>query len=202
MLENREVMLRLFPELFSRHRVSPVEAYPDALLATGVRALSSSTKNSSSPVRTMSMPAMWTYLSCGTWKFLERGLKQRVTALNAFLADIYGPQECIKAGIIPGSSSTKNSSSPVRTMSMPAMWTYLSCGTWKSRISRLKQRVTALNAFLADIYGPQECIKAGIIPGDLVYSTKNSSSPVRTMSMPAMWTYLSCGTWKSRISSR
>ncbi len=34
MLENREVMLRLFPELFSKHRVSPVEAYPDALLAT------------------------------------------------------------------------------------------------------------------------------------------------------------------------
>src|SRR3712207_7173127 len=33
------------------------------------------------------------------WSFLERGLKQRVTALNAFLADIYGPQECIKAGI-------------------------------------------------------------------------------------------------------
>ena len=34
MLENREVMLRLFPELFSRHRVAPVENYPDALLAT------------------------------------------------------------------------------------------------------------------------------------------------------------------------
>src|SRR3982750_1242558 len=34
MLENREVMMRLFPELFSRHRVAPVETYPDALLAT------------------------------------------------------------------------------------------------------------------------------------------------------------------------
>jgi uncharacterized circularly permuted ATP-grasp superfamily protein len=34
MLENREIMLRLFPELFSRHRVSPVEHYPDDLLAT------------------------------------------------------------------------------------------------------------------------------------------------------------------------
>src|SRR5829696_833061 len=34
MLENREVMMRLFPELFSRHRVAPVENYPDALLAT------------------------------------------------------------------------------------------------------------------------------------------------------------------------
>jgi uncharacterized circularly permuted ATP-grasp superfamily protein len=34
MLENREIMLRLFPELFSRYRVAPVERYPDELLAT------------------------------------------------------------------------------------------------------------------------------------------------------------------------
>ncbi|MBI3434407.1 MAG: circularly permuted type 2 ATP-grasp protein [Proteobacteria bacterium] len=34
MLENREIMLRLFPELFSRHRVAPVENYPDELLAS------------------------------------------------------------------------------------------------------------------------------------------------------------------------
>ena len=35
------------------------------------------------------------------WSLLERGLRQRITALNAFLADIYGAQECIRAGIIP-----------------------------------------------------------------------------------------------------
>ena len=34
MLENREIMMRLFPELLSRHRVAPVENYPDELLAT------------------------------------------------------------------------------------------------------------------------------------------------------------------------
>src|SRR6476620_9823452 len=34
MLENREIMLRLFPDLFARHRVAPVENYPDELLAT------------------------------------------------------------------------------------------------------------------------------------------------------------------------
>ena len=47
MLENREIMMRLFPELFSRHRIAPVENYPDELLATlkvgrrrlGVRAI-------------------------------------------------------------------------------------------------------------------------------------------------------------------
>ncbi len=34
MLENREVMLRLFPELFRRNAVAPVAHYPDELLAT------------------------------------------------------------------------------------------------------------------------------------------------------------------------
>jgi uncharacterized circularly permuted ATP-grasp superfamily protein len=34
MLENREIMLRLFPDLVARHRVAPVENYPDELLAT------------------------------------------------------------------------------------------------------------------------------------------------------------------------
>ncbi|WP_199556129.1 circularly permuted type 2 ATP-grasp protein [Sandaracinobacteroides hominis] len=35
------------------------------------------------------------------WKGLEEGLTQRVQALNMFLADVYGPRECIKAGIVP-----------------------------------------------------------------------------------------------------
>ena len=34
MLENRKMMLRLFPELFSRYRVAPVDHYPDLLLDT------------------------------------------------------------------------------------------------------------------------------------------------------------------------
>jgi uncharacterized circularly permuted ATP-grasp superfamily protein len=34
MLENREVMLRLFPELFAENRIAPVEHYTDDLLAT------------------------------------------------------------------------------------------------------------------------------------------------------------------------
>jgi uncharacterized circularly permuted ATP-grasp superfamily protein len=34
MLENREVMMRLFPELFAAHRVAPVETYADMLLSS------------------------------------------------------------------------------------------------------------------------------------------------------------------------
>jgi uncharacterized circularly permuted ATP-grasp superfamily protein len=32
MLENRKMMMRLFPELFSEHRVAPIERYPEVLL--------------------------------------------------------------------------------------------------------------------------------------------------------------------------
>ncbi len=34
MLENREVMMRVFPDLFAEHRIDPVETYPEELLAT------------------------------------------------------------------------------------------------------------------------------------------------------------------------
>lgn len=34
MLENRKMMMRLFPELFARNRIAPVEHYPDYLLNT------------------------------------------------------------------------------------------------------------------------------------------------------------------------
>ena len=40
-------------------------------------------------------------LSRSEWNRLEAGLKQRVAALNAFLADIYGKREILSAGIIP-----------------------------------------------------------------------------------------------------
>ncbi|MEQ1668298.1 MAG: circularly permuted type 2 ATP-grasp protein, partial [Sulfuriferula sp.] len=42
------------------------------------------------------------------WARLEQGLKQRVTALNAFLHDIYHEQHIIKAGIIPAHQILEN----------------------------------------------------------------------------------------------
>ena len=35
------------------------------------------------------------------WRELDRGLRQRITALNHFLNDIYGPQNIIRDGVIP-----------------------------------------------------------------------------------------------------
>ena len=40
-------------------------------------------------------------ISSKEWKVLARGLEQRVKAINLFLADIYGPQRILKAGIVP-----------------------------------------------------------------------------------------------------
>lgn len=39
--------------------------------------------------------------SSDEWRKLERGVKQRALALNAFLVDVYGRGEIIKAGLIP-----------------------------------------------------------------------------------------------------
>ena len=42
------------------------------------------------------------------WRIIETGLRQRVGVLNAFLADIYGPQECLKAGVVPAELILRN----------------------------------------------------------------------------------------------
>ncbi len=40
-------------------------------------------------------------ISADEWKVLDRGLKQRVQALNEFLRDVYHEQAILKAGIVP-----------------------------------------------------------------------------------------------------
>src|SRR3989344_4162301 len=42
------------------------------------------------------------------WKEMEKGLKQRVTALNRFLDDLYHGQEILKAGVIPAEPVLNN----------------------------------------------------------------------------------------------
>ncbi len=42
------------------------------------------------------------------WDTLRRGLEQRVRALNAFLADVYGPRRILQEGLIPADLVLKN----------------------------------------------------------------------------------------------
>jgi uncharacterized circularly permuted ATP-grasp superfamily protein len=47
-------------------------------------------------------------LDASEWARIERGLIQRVDALNAFLKDIYGHRECLKAGVLPSDLVLRN----------------------------------------------------------------------------------------------
>ena len=47
-------------------------------------------------------------ISAAEWRFLERGIEQRVRALNAFLHDIYHRQEIVRAGRIPSAMVNGN----------------------------------------------------------------------------------------------
>lgn len=40
-------------------------------------------------------------LTTTEWEFLSRGLEQRTKALNAFIRDVYGAREIVKAGLVP-----------------------------------------------------------------------------------------------------
>ena len=40
-------------------------------------------------------------ISAEEWAEVEAGVSQRVRALEAFLADVYGTRECVKAGVVP-----------------------------------------------------------------------------------------------------
>jgi uncharacterized circularly permuted ATP-grasp superfamily protein len=40
-------------------------------------------------------------LEAGEWERVEAALAQRVTALNAFVADAYGPRRIVRAGVVP-----------------------------------------------------------------------------------------------------
>src|SRR3984957_5259631 len=47
-------------------------------------------------------------LPANEWAQLEAGIKQRVRALNAFVADIYHDQEILKAGVVPAEQILNN----------------------------------------------------------------------------------------------
>ena len=55
---------------------------------------------------------------------------------------------------------------------------------WAEIDAGLRQRVKALNLFLADIYGPARVIADGIVPHDLVYGSKNYQRAMRGIQVP------------------
>ncbi len=49
----------------------------------------------------------------------------------------------------------------------------IDAGEWQTVEAGLKQRLTALNAFIDDVYNEQKILREGIVPQDLIHSSKN-----------------------------
>jgi len=76
------------------------EALASSYLAQGV------TFDFAGEERPFPLDAIPRVIQAAEWKKLEHGISQRVTALERFLADVYGPQRAIKDGVIPASLVT------------------------------------------------------------------------------------------------
>ncbi len=62
---------------------------------------------------------------------------------------------------------------------------------WKKLEAGLKQRVTALNLFLQDIYNGQKILKDGIVPSDLILKSKDFLKPCIGLTPPkGIWCHI------------
>jgi uncharacterized circularly permuted ATP-grasp superfamily protein len=97
MVENRKMMMRLFPDLFEKYRVSPVEHYPDLLLECLKTAVNNSSKKPNVVVLT---PGMYnsayfehSYLAQQMGVELVEGKDLFVKNEQVFLRTTQGPQQ-------------------------------------------------------------------------------------------------------------
>lgn len=96
MLEDRKMMMRLFPELFAKHRVAPVEHYPDMLLEN-LRSVAPAGVND--PTVVVMTPGMYNsayfehaFLAQQMGVELVEGKDLFVSANNVFMRTIRGPK--------------------------------------------------------------------------------------------------------------
>lgn len=67
----------------------------------------------------------------------------------------------------------------------------VSAPEWTRLAQGLKQRIIALNLFLADIYHEQKILKDGIIPAELIYSAKGFLKPCMGLQPPdGIWCHI------------
>jgi uncharacterized circularly permuted ATP-grasp superfamily protein len=60
----------------------------------------------------------------------------------------------------------------------------LSAAEWRTIESGVKQRVAAMNMFIADAYGPGRVFKDGVVPADLVLGNSNFRPEMREFEVP------------------
>ncbi len=67
----------------------------------------------------------------------------------------------------------------------------VSAQEWSQLERGLKQRIQALNLFLADIYHEQKILKDGVIPAEIVFSAKGFLQPCQGLKPPAgIWCHI------------
>ncbi len=68
----------------------------------------------------------------------------------------------------------------------------IAASEWQFLEKGLKQRIYALNQFLADVYGDQKIVRDGVIPADVVYSSQGFLKPCVNLKPPkGIWSHIS-----------
>jgi uncharacterized circularly permuted ATP-grasp superfamily protein len=70
----------------------------------------------------------------------------------------------------------------------------ISSSEWETIERGLKQRVTALNLFLKDVYHERRILKDGVIPGEIIYTCKHFRRQMRGVKVPRDVYVSVCGT--------
>jgi len=63
----------------------------------------------------------------------------------------------------------------------------LTAAEWARLDAGLRQRVRALEAFVADAYGPRAAVAAGVVPADLLPTAAHHLPELRAIPAPAVW---------------
>lgn len=68
----------------------------------------------------------------------------------------------------------------------------IAASEWQVLEKGLKQRIQALNQFLADVYGDQKIVRDGVIPADIVYSSQGFLKACMDLKPPkGIWSHIS-----------
>ena len=65
-------------------------------------------------------------IAASEWQFLEKGLKQRIYALNQFLADVYGDQKIVRDGVIPADVVYSSQGFLKQCVNLKGIWSHIS----------------------------------------------------------------------------
>jgi uncharacterized circularly permuted ATP-grasp superfamily protein len=96
-----EALVAGLQELGSQVVLSRQAAAEQALLRAGITFTLRYDGDNSDTERIFPFDIIPRLVSAKEWESVERGIRQRLTALNLFLSDVYGPQKILKDKVVP-----------------------------------------------------------------------------------------------------